>query len=39
MGSDSTFAYTWNAAGRLIKAESNTHTLVYTCAGDATGTR
>ena len=31
---DGVYTYTWNAAGRLVKAESITHTLVYTYSGD-----
>ncbi len=31
---DGVYTYTWNAAGRLAKAESITHTIVYTYNGD-----
>ncbi len=31
---DGVYTYTWNAAGRLVKAESITHTIVYTYNGD-----
>lgn len=31
---DGIYTYTWNAAGRLVKAQSITHTVVYTYNGD-----
>ena len=31
---DGVYTYTWNAAGRLVQAQSMTHTLVYTYNGD-----